>query len=203
MILIIDNYDSFTYNLSQSLGSLGLDVLVWRNDTFTVDDLEKLALQAVVISPGPGFPSTAGQTMPAVGFFKDRLPLLGVCLGHQAIVAYFGGKIVRAPRIMHGKISLVYHNGDGIFQGIDSPFEAMRYHSLLAERDSLPRSLEVIAWTAEGEIMGVRHRTYRRVIGLQFHPESWFTPAGGQIIANFCRLFNHPAGEKIENTYRR
>ncbi len=188
MILLIDNYDSFTFNLAQELGSMGLAVEVRRNDAFSLEELERMPLQAVVISPGPGEPAAAGLSLKTVDFCKGRLPMLGICLGHQVIGACFGAGIVRAPRLMHGKTSLVYHYGDSIFNGVDSPFTAMRYHSLLVSRDSLPPSLEVIAATQEGEIMALRHRFYRNLIGLQFHPESLFTPQGRTILANFCRL---------------
>ncbi len=188
MILIIDNYDSFTFNLAQELGSMGLEVVVRRNDAFSLAELKQLPLRAVVISPGPGEPGSAGLSLKAVGYFKDRLPVLGICLGHQVIGAYFGARVVRASRIMHGKTSLIHHNGDSIFEGVESPFEAMRYHSLLISRNSLPLSLEVIAATQEGEIMAIRHKFYENLLGLQFHPESLFTPQGRIILANVCRL---------------
>lgn len=187
MILIIDNYDSFTFNLAQELGSMGLDVDVRRNDAFNLEELEEMPLRAVVISPGPGEPSSAGLSLKAVGFFKNRLPILGICLGHQVIGAYFGARVVRASHLMHGKTSLVYHQGDSIFKGVDSPFEAMRYHSLILA-GGLPSSLEVIAATEEEEIMAIRHKLYRNLIGLQFHPESLFTPRGRMILANFCLI---------------
>ncbi len=189
MILIIDNYDSFTFNLAQSLGSMGLEVAVRRNDAFTFEELDRMPLKAVVISPGPGEPRSAGLTLEAVGHFKDKLPVLGICLGHQAVGAYFGGKVTRASNIMHGKTSLVYHNGDGIFEGISSPFEAMRYHSLLLERETLPSSLQVIASTEDGEVMALRHAVYTGMVGLQFHPESLFTPHGSVLLYNFCRHY--------------
>lgn len=188
MILIIDNYDSFTFNLAQELGSMGMEITVRRNDAFTLAELERLPLRAIVISPGPGEPGAAGLSLQTVGFFKDRLPLLGICLGHQVIGACFGAAIVRASRIMHGKTSLVYHNGDAIFEGVASPFEAMRYHSLLVSEDYLPPSLAVIAATAEGEIMAIRHKLCQNMVGLQFHPESLFTPQGRMILRNFCRI---------------
>ena len=199
MILIIDNYDSFTFNLAQALGYMGLEVLVLRNDAFTLGELEQMPLQAVFISPGPGEPKSAGFSLEAVGYLKDRLPVLGICLGHQVISAYFGARVVQAPRIMHGKISQIHHNGDSIFSGVDSPFEAVRYHSLIVPREFLPPSLEVIAATEEDEVMAVRHKLYENLVGLQFHPESLFTPYGRLILANFCRLFgpcsaNNPTG---------
>lgn len=197
MILIIDNYDSFTFNLAQALGSMGLEVEVRRNDAFTLDELDQMPLRAVVISPGPGEPASAGLSLQAVDLLKNRLPILGICLGHQVLAACFGARVVRASRLMHGKTSLIYHKGEGIFEGIKSPFEAMRYHSLLVSREFFPSSLEIIAATAEGEIMAIRHKLYHQLIGLQFHPESLFTPPGQTILANFVRLCGlFPAGKK-------
>jgi anthranilate synthase/aminodeoxychorismate synthase-like glutamine amidotransferase len=204
MILIIDNYDSFTFNLAQELGSMGLEVEVRRNDAFTLEELGQMPLQAVVISPGPGEPGSAGLSLKAVGFLKSRLPILGICLGHQVIGAYFGARVVRASRLMHGKTSFIHHNGDSMFKGVDSPFEAMRYHSLLVAREFLPPSLEVIAATEEGEIMAIRHKFYRNLVGLQFHPESLFTPPGRMILANFCQLSGLlAAGENLENKMKK
>ena len=197
MILVIDNYDSFTFNLVQALGSMGLEVTVRRNDAFTLQELRQMPLKALIISPGPGAPKSAGLSLKAVGLLKDRLPILGICLGHQVLAEFFGAEVVQAPRLMHGKTSLVYHNGEGIFAGIRSPFEAMRYHSLVVSREAFPSSLEIIAQTAEGEIMAIRHKVYPYLIGLQFHPESLFTPPGERILANFvslCGLF--PARKK-------
>ncbi len=188
MLLIIDNYDSFTYNLAQAFGAMGLETRVLRNDAYDLHDLASLAVDGVVISPGPGEPPGAGMSMDTIDYYKDRVPVLGICLGHQAICALFGGKVVRAPRLMHGKTSFVYHYGDPVFEEISSPFDVMRYHSLLVERSSLPPELEIIADTTEGDIMGVRHKKYPGVIGLQFHPESFFTPDGGRILMNYCRL---------------
>ncbi len=190
MILIIDNYDSFTYNLAQALGAMGLEIKVLRNDKFSLEQLEAMAIKSIVISPGPGEPYSGGLSLAVIDRFKGRVPVLGICLGHQAVCALFGGKVVRASRMMHGKLSLVYHhNNEPIFQSVQSPFEVMRYHSLLVERESLPEELEIIAETDQGEIMGARHRRYKDVIGLQFHPESFFTPAGSQILLNYCRMF--------------
>ncbi len=192
MLLIIDNYDSFTYNLAQVFGAMGLETRVLRNDAYDLHDLASLAVDGVVISPGPGEPPGAGMSMDTIDYYKDRVPVLGICLGHQAICALFGGKVVRAPRLMHGKTSFVYHYGDPVFKETSSPFNVMRYHSLLVERSSLPAELEIIADTVEGDIMGVRHKRYPGVIGLQFHPESFFTPDGEQILMNYCRLLATP-----------
>ncbi len=194
MILIIDNYDSFTYNLAQSFGAMGMDVEVLRNDVFRLQDLERMPVEGLVISPGPGEPHSAGMSISTIDYFKGRVPVLGICLGHQAICALFGGRVIRAPRMMHGKISPVIHRGDKIFAAVPSPFEVMRYHSLLVERSSLPSELEIIAETAAGEIMGVRHTRYPGLIGLQFHPESHFTPFGCQLLQNY--LQHTAAGSK-------
>lgn len=185
MILIIDNYDSFTFNLAQAVGAMGLEVKVLRNDIFTLDEISKLDIDAVIISPGPGVPQNAGISMNAIDFFKDKVPLLGVCLGHQALGATFGCRVVRAHRLMHGKKSLVYHQGDDIFRDVPSSFEAMRYHSLILERDNLEDNFYIIAETKEKEIMGIRHRKYKDLVGLQFHPESYFTKEGTTILKNF------------------
>lgn len=195
MILIIDNYDSFTYNLAQSLGAMGMDIIVLRNDTFTLEDLAEMNVKGLVVSPGPGEPVSAGMSMAAIRYFKNRIPVLGICLGHQAICALFGGKVIRASRLMHGKMSSVYHHGDPIFRKVTSPFDVMRYHSLLVEKESLPAELEIIAESSQGEIMGVRHRLFNQIIGLQFHPESLFTPSGSQILLNFCQMLE-PVQEK-------
>jgi anthranilate synthase component 2 len=176
MILLLDNYDSFTFNLYQALSELGAEVLVKRNDRITVDEARQLApsLQGIVISPGPCTPSEAGVSVPLVRQLAGEVPILGVCLGHQAIGAAFGGKVVRAPRLMHGKTSMIAHDGEGIFSGLPNPFQATRYHSLIVERESLPGHLEITA-EADGLIMGMRHRTLP-VFGVQFHPESILTP---------------------------
>ncbi len=185
MILIIDNYDSFTFNLAQMVGAMGFELVVLRNDRFTFSELDKLPLQGVIISPGPGEPRGAGLTLEAIGHFKNRLPVLGICLGHQAIGAYAGAMVVGAERLMHGKVSPVTHRGDKVFAGVSSPFTAMRYHSLILERETMPGNLEIIAETREGEIMGIRHREYENMVGLQFHPESFFTPDGKKILENY------------------
>ncbi|MBK9426410.1 MAG: aminodeoxychorismate/anthranilate synthase component II [Gammaproteobacteria bacterium] len=189
MILMIDNYDSFTYNLVQYLGELGAEVRVERNDALTLADIEALAPAKIVISPGPCTPNEAGISVPLIQACAGRIPLLGVCLGHQSIGQAFGGRIVRARQVMHGKTSLIHHAGTGVFRGLPSPFEATRYHSLIIERVSLPESLEITAWTATAsgaldEIMGVRHRELD-VEGVQFHPESILTRHGHDLLRNF------------------
>jgi anthranilate synthase component 2 len=184
MILVIDNYDSFTYNLVQYLGELGQEVEVVRNDAVDVDEIARRAPSHLVISPGPGTPDDAGVSLEAIRRLGGSVPILGVCLGHQSIGQAYGGRIVRAPRVMHGKVSPVRHDGRGAFRGLPNPFEAIRYHSLVIARDSLPACLEVSAWTAEGEIMGVRHRALA-VEGVQFHPESILTEHGHRLLANF------------------
>ncbi len=189
MILMIDNYDSFTYNLVQYLGELGAEVRVERNDAVTLADIEALAPERIVISPGPCTPNEAGISVPLIQAFAGRIPLLGVCLGHQSIGQAFGGRIVRAREVMHGKTSLIHHGGRGVFHGLPSPFEATRYHSLVIERASLPECLEITAWTATDdggidEIMGVRHRELA-VEGVQFHPESILTRHGHDLLRNF------------------
>ena len=183
-LLMVDNYDSFTYNLVQYLGELGAEVDVRRNDAIALDEIETLRPDAVVISPGPCTPREAGISVPLIQRFAGRLPILGVCLGHQAIGAAFGGAIVRAPRIMHGKTSLIHHDGRGVFASLPDPFEATRYHSLVIDPATLPPELERTAWTAEGEIMGVRHRAHF-IEGVQFHPESILTVEGKRLLANF------------------
>jgi len=191
MILVLDNYDSFTYNLVQYLGELGAQPVVRRNDQITVAEAEAMRPAAVVISPGPGVPSTAGISVPLVRAFAGRVPVLGVCLGHQAIGEAFGGRIIRADRIMHGKASPIEHNGVGVFAGLPSPFPAMRYHSLVVDPASLPPDLQVTAWTADrspgSEIMGLEHRSHP-VFGVQFHPESVGTEVGRTLLANFVSL---------------
>jgi anthranilate synthase/aminodeoxychorismate synthase-like glutamine amidotransferase len=183
-VLMIDNYDSFTYNLVQYLAELGADVEVRRNDAITLDEVEALAPDGVVISPGPCTPREAGVSVPIVQRFAGRIPILGVCLGHQAIGAAFGGDIVRAPRIMHGKTSPIRHDGAGLFAGLPDPFDATRYHSLVIDPMTLPAALVRSAWTDEGEIMGVRHREVF-VEGVQFHPESILTLEGKRLLGNF------------------
>ena len=186
-ILLIDNYDSFTYNLVQAFAAGGAEVMVYRNDAITVDAAMKLAPSHLVISPGPGRPEDAGVSIGMIAAFAERIPVLGVCLGHQCLVSHFGGDIVRAERLMHGKTSRVSHDDRTIYQGMPQPFEAGRYHSLCAERRSLPGVLEVTAETDRGEIMGVRHKSLR-LEGVQFHPESVLTPEGETLMANFLRM---------------
>ena len=182
-VLMIDNYDSFTYNLVQYLAELGAEVEVRRNDQFALEEVERLAPGLIVISPGPGRPESAGLSVPLVEEYAGRRPILGVCLGHQAIGAAFGGRVVRADRIMHGKTSEMRHDGRGVFRGLSNPMTATRYHSLLLERESLPDEMEVCAETAEGEIMGVRVRD-AAVAGVQFHPESILSPEGKALLKN-------------------
>ena len=184
MLLLIDNYDSFTYNLYQYLSELGAEVQVRRNDAVTLADIETMQPAHIVISPGPCTPDDAGMSCSIIETFGPRIPTLGVCLGHQAIGQVYGGKVVRAPEPMHGKTSLMYHQGQGIFCDLPQPFEANRYHSLIVERATLPAELEITAETADGLIMGLRHRTYP-VQGVQFHPESIMTPAGKNVLRNF------------------
>ncbi|MEN8374846.1 MAG: aminodeoxychorismate/anthranilate synthase component II [Gemmatimonadota bacterium] len=191
MLLLIDNYDSFTWNLYQYLGELGAEALVRRNDEVSVDDIEALAPERIVISPGPCTPAQAGVSVACVERFGSSIPLLGVCLGHQAIAQAYGGRVVRADRPMHGKVSPVAHTGVDVFEGLPSPMEATRYHSLIVERDTLPEALEVIAWTGEDdwehEIQGVRHSAHP-VWGVQFHPESIASTHGKALLGNFLRL---------------
>lgn len=187
MLLMIDNYDSFTFNLVQYLGELGQEVVTYRNDAITVDEIEGLSPQRIVISPGPCDPPKAGICMEVIRRFQGRVPLLGVCLGHQCIGEALGGKVVQADRLMHGKTSPILHDGKTIFKGLPNPFEATRYHSLLVEKDSLPDSLYVSAWTEEGEVMGIRHREHL-MEGIQFHPESILTRTGKDLLKNFLAL---------------
>jgi anthranilate synthase/aminodeoxychorismate synthase-like glutamine amidotransferase len=187
MILMIDNYDSFTYNLVQYLREMAADVQVVRNDALTVADIEKLAPEAIVISPGPGRPEDAGISCDVIRAFAGKIPILGVCLGHQAIGLVYGGKVVHAKKLMHGKTSDITCDGQGIFKGLDSrPFKAMRYHSLAIDKDTLPDCLAISATTDDGEIMGLRHKTLP-IEGIQFHPESIMTPVGKRILRNFLR----------------
>jgi anthranilate synthase/aminodeoxychorismate synthase-like glutamine amidotransferase len=197
MILMIDNYDSFTYNLVQYLREMAADVQVFRNDAITVAEIEKLAPAAIVISPGPGRPEDAGVSCDVLRAFAGKIPILGVCLGHQAIGLVYGGRVVHAKQLMHGKVSDVTCDGQGIFKGLDSrPFKAMRYHSLAVEKDTLPDCLEISATTADGEIMGLRHKRFP-VEGIQFHPESIMTPVGKRILRNFLKN-SLPAAEGSE-----
>lgn len=187
MILMIDNYDSFTYNLVQYLGELGANVRVFRNDKIAVERIKRLKPKKIVISPGPGRPEDAGISCAVIKEFAGKIPILGVCLGHQCIGYVFGGRIINAKILMHGKTSLIYHNQKTIFKGIPNPFEATRYHSLLIEKKSLPQVLEITAWTKNDEIMGIKHKQYP-LWGVQFHPESILTKAGKDILANFLNL---------------
>ena len=193
MIAVIDNYDSFTYNLVQYLGTLGAMVEVYRNDAIAVDDLARRGAEGVVISPGPGEPRDAGISEDAIRALSGRVPILGVCLGHQALGEVFGGRVVRAGRLMHGKTSPILHKGRGLFSGLDNPFEATRYHSLIVERETLPEVLEVMAWTPEGEIMGLKHQSHE-TWGGQFHPESVLTRPGLKLIENFLILCRQQTG---------
>ncbi len=186
LMVVIDNYDSFTYNLVQYLGMLGGKLAVFRNDEIDLAGLDALQPSHLIISPGPCSPKEAGISVAAIQHFAGRIPILGVCLGHQSLGEAFGGRVIRAPRLMHGKTSLVYHDGRDIFQGIPSPFEATRYHSLIVERETLPECLEVAAQTAVGEIMGLRHKRLA-IFGVQFHPESILTVEGMNILQNFIK----------------
>lgn len=199
MLLMIDNYDSFTYNLVQYFGELGAEVAVHRNDALNVAQIEALAPQQIVISPGPCTPNEAGVSLSVIENLGDRIPIFGVCLGHQSIGQAFGGKVVRARKVMHGKTSMIYHAGIGVFQGLPNPFEATRYHSLVVERESLPDCLEITAWTetSDGkidEIMGLRHKSLA-IEGVQFHPESILTREGKNLLGNFLRRSEQPLRE--------
>lgn len=191
MILVIDNYDSFTYNLVQYLGELGqempiaAEVQVYRNDKITLEEIQQLRPDAIVISPGPGRPEDSGVSLAIIRELGPTLPVLGVCLGHQAIGQVFGGKITSAPELMHGKTSPVQHTNIGVFAGLENPLTATRYHSLVIDRDTCPAVLEITAWVEDGTIMGVRHRTYPHIQGVQFHPESVLTQSGKQLLKNF------------------
>lgn len=184
---MIDNYDSFTYNLVQYLGELGEEIRVYRNDRITIREIEAMEPERIVISPGPCTPNEAGISVEVVKYFGGKVPILGVCLGHQSIGAAFGGDIIRAPRLMHGKTSIIYHDGRTIFEGLPNPFEATRYHSLIIKKETLPDCLEITAWTDADEIMGVRHREFI-IEGVQFHPESILTRVGKDLLRNFLRL---------------
>ncbi|MCE3198078.1 aminodeoxychorismate/anthranilate synthase component II [Paenibacillus sonchi] len=193
MILVIDNYDSFTYNLVQYLGELGEEVQVSRNDEITIEEIEALAPDHILISPGPCTPNEAGISLALIQHFKGIIPIFGVCLGHQAIGQAFGGNVIRAERLMHGKTSPIHHNGTSVFEGLESPFTATRYHSLIVERETLPDCLEITAETAEGEIMALRHKEYP-IEGVQFHPESIITNHGHTMLRNFLK---RRAGEPV------
>jgi anthranilate synthase/aminodeoxychorismate synthase-like glutamine amidotransferase len=187
MLLMIDNYDSFTYNLVQYFGELGQELKVYRNNKITIAEIEKMAPDRIVVSPGPCTPREAGISIEVIRHFTGKVPILGVCLGHQAIGDAFGGDVVRAPYLMHGKTSMIHHDGRTVFAGLQNPFEATRYHSLIIKRETLPPVLEVSAWTDDGIIMGVRHRQHK-LEGVQFHPESILTGAGKDLLRNFLKL---------------
>ena len=187
MVLIIDNYDSFTYNIFQEISELGAEVRVIRNDRITVEEILKMSPERVVVSPGPGRPENAGISVPLIKKLADKMPVLGVCLGHQALGYSYGGRIIGAKRLMHGKTSLIFHDCSGIFAGIPNPFEATRYHSLLVEKETLPDSLKVIAWTEDNEIMGLQVKGLP-LFGVQFHPESILTKEGINILRNFLKV---------------
>jgi para-aminobenzoate synthetase component 2 len=187
MLLLLDNYDSFTYNLAQYLGQMGQELEVRRNDKISLDEIEDLGPRHIVISPGPCTPKEAGISVPLIERFAGKIPILGVCLGHQAIGAAFGGRVIRAPKIMHGKTSDIHHDGKTIFRGLPQDFVATRYHSLIVERETLPGDLQISAETSDGTIMGLRHRTLR-VEGVQFHPESVLTEPGFRLLQNFLSL---------------
>lgn len=189
MILVIDNYDSFTYNLVQYLGSMGCDVKVYRNDKITVNEIRALSPERIVISPGPGKPADAGISLEVIKELGEEIPILGVCLGHQCIGQAFGGNVVRAANLMHGKTSQIYHDGKTIFRELPEPFKATRYHSLIVEKETIPDCLEISAWTEQGEIMGLRHKKYP-VEGVQFHPESILTEHGMDLLKNFLYIKN-------------
>lgn len=187
MLFMVDNYDSFTYNLVQYLGELDQDVHVYRNDKITIEEIGRMNPERIVISPGPCTPNEAGISIDVIKHFAGKIPILGVCLGHQSIGAAFGGEIIRAPKLMHGKTSLIHHDGKTIFENIPNPFEATRYHSLIIKRETIPDCLEINAWTEDGVIMGVRHKDFL-IEGVQFHPESILTNVGKDILRNFIKL---------------
>ena len=189
MILMIDNYDSFTFNLVQFLGELGQELIVKRNDEITILDIEQMKPDFLMISPGPCSPNEAGISMDVIKYFAGKIPIFGVCLGHQSIAQVFGGDVVRADRLMHGKTSLMYHDGKMIFTDIPNPFTATRYHSLIVKKETLPECLEVTSWTEEGEIMALRHKTLP-IEGVQFHPESIMTSHGKELLQNFIRSYS-------------
>lgn len=194
MILMIDNYDSFTYNLVQYIGEFGAEVKVVRNDEVTIADIEQLAPEVLVVSPGPCTPNEAGISLEVIAHFAGKIPILGVCLGHQSIGQAFGGKVIRAERLMHGKTSPVFHDNKGVNKNMPNPFQATRYHSLLIEKESLPNCLEITSWTEEGEIMGLRHKEFA-VEGVQYHPESIMTEEGKKLIQNFLEVHSSAVRE--------
>lgn len=187
MVLVIDNYDSFTYNLVQYLGEMGAELTVYRNDAIRLDEIERLAPTRIVISPGPGMPRDAGISLGVIRRFGPCIPILGVCLGHQAIGEAYGAEVARNDRIVHGKTSQIHHTGEGLYAGCENPFRATRYHSLIVKRDTIPEELAITAWTDEGEIMGLQHRAHP-VVGVQYHPESILTSEGMRILRNFLVL---------------
>ena len=189
MILLIDNYDSFVYNLAQLLGELGAKILVKRNDKIEIKEIVKLKPESIIISPGPGRPENSGICPEVISYFKEKIPILGVCLGHQAIAYTFGGVIIKSNKIVHGKASKIFHDGEKIFKGIKNPFSATRYHSLIIKKGSLPDFLKLTAWTEDGLIMGLRHKKYN-IEGIQFHPESILTNSGIDILRNFINSYN-------------
>jgi anthranilate synthase/aminodeoxychorismate synthase-like glutamine amidotransferase len=193
MHLLVDNYDSFTFNIVQALGELGAEVHVLRNDRITTAEAAALNPESLIVSPGPGTPAETGNATELIAYFADKIPVLGICLGHQCIVEVFGGLIERSGRVMHGKVSNIYHDGKTIFDGLSNPFSATRYHSLIAQEDNLPEALEVSAYTSDGEVMGVRLKG-RPVEGVQFHPESILTPEGKKLLANFLDSTGHQGG---------
>ena len=193
MLLLVDNYDSFTYNLFQYLSELGEEVLVVRNDKTTIEEIEEMKPERIVISPGPSTPLQAGISNDVIRYFGAMIPILGVCLGHQCVGYSYGGAFGQAKQIMHGKSSLIYHNGQGVLSGLPNPFSAIRYHSLIVKREGLPDCLEITAWTDDGEIMGLRHKEYP-VEGIQFHPESFMTEVGKDILRNFLNMSQRRIG---------
>lgn len=202
MILMIDNYDSFTFNLVQYLWELNEEVLVYRNDQITLEDIERMSPEQIIISPGPCTPNEAGISLNLINYFAGRIPILGVCLGHQSIGQVFGGKVVRAPRLMHGKTSEIFHLGKTIFNGLKNPLTVTRYHSLILEPNSLPKCFEVSAWTQQGEIMGVTHKDYL-LEGVQFHPEAILTEQGHSLLQNFLDLSRERSASQFENSRSR
>ncbi|MGK7907840.1 MAG: aminodeoxychorismate/anthranilate synthase component II [Synechococcus sp.] len=188
MLLVIDNYDSFTYNLVQYLGELGAEVKVFRNDRITLEEIRQLEPDGIVISPGPGRPEDSGVSLQVIRELAAEIPILGVCLGHQSIGQVFGGDVIGAPELMHGKTSPIHHSNSGVFEGLPNPFDATRYHSLIVDRATCPDDLEITAWTEDGIIMGLRHRKYPHLQGVQFHPESILTGSGKALLRNFVRL---------------